>query len=248
MGHVAKECTDISKLRKESGEDDLPYSLALKAESNLVGRESLQLGNIGRKFMEQCLYTREKKERDTSAVKLIEDIITNKEQITPDLGHTRISNKTVIRKTNKQESLEIIESRGTEIGTLLTEIEQPWEEEKAKMNIIAIALGISENHKKLRWKRKGRIWQITDIQMETVTCKRKCFSNREESPETCFDSGNDHKKARMEINISNYHVLEKLAHIIVTTSLKQKKMIYLLGEVPCYAKRQAEMERPREPD
>ncbi|MFQ6657039.1 hypothetical protein Gotur_026878 [Gossypium turneri] len=41
MGHVAKDCKEISNLEVEKKEDDLPYSLALKAESNLVGKESL---------------------------------------------------------------------------------------------------------------------------------------------------------------------------------------------------------------
>lgn len=78
MGHVAKECTKISKLGKEIREDDIPYSLALKAGSNLVGKESLQLGVSGKKFMEQCLYTGEKEEWDTSKINLVKDIITNK--------------------------------------------------------------------------------------------------------------------------------------------------------------------------
>ncbi|KAK5825278.1 hypothetical protein PVK06_020092 [Gossypium arboreum] len=120
MRYVMKECTEISKLGKELGEDNLPYSLVLKAESNLVGRESLQLGVSGRKFAEQCLYTRETDERDKSKVKLAEDIITSKEQmatqqrkdklqevVTPiDLGYARIS-KTVNREANKQESFKI---------------------------------------------------------------------------------------------------------------------------------------------
>ncbi|MBA0817919.1 hypothetical protein Gohar_021844 [Gossypium harknessii] len=36
MGHVAKDCKEISNLEVEKKEDDLPYSLALKAESNLM--------------------------------------------------------------------------------------------------------------------------------------------------------------------------------------------------------------------
>ncbi|MBA0822174.1 hypothetical protein Goarm_018988 [Gossypium armourianum] len=40
----------------------------------------------------------------------------------------------------------------------------------------------------------------------------------------------------------------QLAHIIATTSLKLKEMVYLIGKVSCYAKRQLKMEQLREPD
>ncbi|MBA0822173.1 hypothetical protein Goarm_018987, partial [Gossypium armourianum] len=191
MGHVAKECTEISKLRKEIREDDIPYSLALKAGSNLVGKESLQLGVSGRKFMEQCLYTGEKEEWDTSKINLVKDIITNKEQmatqqgqdklqnvITPtDLGHVRISNKSENSEANNQGSLELIESGSTTLRTLFVEIEQPRETAKAKKNTIATEMG---------------------------------FSSEEEIPETYLDGDNNHKKARLEIDVVNSHVLEKL--------------------------------------
>ncbi|MBA0648205.1 hypothetical protein Goklo_015972 [Gossypium klotzschianum] len=170
MGHVAKECTEISKLGKEIREDDIPYSLALKAGSNLVGKESLQLGVSGRKFMDQCLYTGEKEEWDTSKINL--DKLQN--VITPtDLGHVRISSKSENSEANNQRSLELIESGSTTLRTLFVEIEQPRETAKARKNTIA----------------------------------------------TDMNGDNNHKKARLEINVVNSHVIEKLDHLNVSSQL-----------------------------
>ncbi|PPD82730.1 hypothetical protein GOBAR_DD20345 [Gossypium barbadense] len=38
-------------------EDDLPYSLALKAESSIIGKESLLFGSLMKTTMKQCYYT-----------------------------------------------------------------------------------------------------------------------------------------------------------------------------------------------
>ncbi|PPD74213.1 hypothetical protein GOBAR_DD28865 [Gossypium barbadense] len=81
MGHVAKDCKEISNLEVEKREDDLPYSLALKAESNLVGKESLQLGVSVKKSMKQCLYTRENEGLDTSGTNSLKYFITSKKQV-----------------------------------------------------------------------------------------------------------------------------------------------------------------------
>ncbi|KAK5840025.1 hypothetical protein PVK06_008891 [Gossypium arboreum] len=48
-----KVTTEIKNLL----EDELPYSLALKAEINLLGRESLKLGFVARKSIKQWSYT-----------------------------------------------------------------------------------------------------------------------------------------------------------------------------------------------
>lgn len=49
MGHGLKECNKCSSIVKEKADDDLPYSLALKAESNVLGKENLQFGFIAKK-------------------------------------------------------------------------------------------------------------------------------------------------------------------------------------------------------
>ncbi|MBA0715886.1 hypothetical protein Golax_014762, partial [Gossypium laxum] len=51
MGHSIKECIKVTLKVKDLLEDELPYSLALKAELNLLGRESLKLGSVVRKSM-----------------------------------------------------------------------------------------------------------------------------------------------------------------------------------------------------
>ncbi|MBA0672600.1 hypothetical protein Goklo_023999, partial [Gossypium klotzschianum] len=65
-------------LGEEKLKDDLPYSLALKAESNLIGKESLQFGFSVKKSMKQCLYIGENKGVETSGVKFQKDTIPSK--------------------------------------------------------------------------------------------------------------------------------------------------------------------------
>lgn len=43
IGHGFKDCSESKDVLSDLPEDELPYSLALKAESNTVGRESFQL-------------------------------------------------------------------------------------------------------------------------------------------------------------------------------------------------------------
>lgn len=49
--HSNKTC------RKNRIRENLPFSLALKAELNLVGRESLKFNALSKKLQPQCLYT-----------------------------------------------------------------------------------------------------------------------------------------------------------------------------------------------
>ncbi|MBA0869971.1 hypothetical protein Goshw_005934 [Gossypium schwendimanii] len=57
MDHSIKECSEVTTEIKNLPEDELPYSLALKAEINLLGKESLKLGSVARKSMKQWSYT-----------------------------------------------------------------------------------------------------------------------------------------------------------------------------------------------
>ncbi|MBA0738599.1 hypothetical protein Gogos_011931, partial [Gossypium gossypioides] len=54
-----KDCTKISSEERERTEDDLPYSIVLKAESNLLGKENQMFGFSTRKLMKQRYYTRD---------------------------------------------------------------------------------------------------------------------------------------------------------------------------------------------
>lgn len=51
IGHGFKDCSATTGDIMELSEDDLPYSVALKAKSNLSGKENVQLGISGRKTM-----------------------------------------------------------------------------------------------------------------------------------------------------------------------------------------------------
>ncbi|MBA0749087.1 hypothetical protein Gogos_003048 [Gossypium gossypioides] len=59
LGHGVKDYMVILSKDREKVVDDLPYSLALKAESSLLGRESLKLGFSTKRTMKQCYYTGE---------------------------------------------------------------------------------------------------------------------------------------------------------------------------------------------
>lgn len=56
LGHNVKEFDDVESSVKKLPKEKLPYSLALKAESALMGKESVQLRFTARKVMKQCLY------------------------------------------------------------------------------------------------------------------------------------------------------------------------------------------------
>ncbi|MBA0826105.1 hypothetical protein Goarm_010991 [Gossypium armourianum] len=57
MGHGVKECSNIPIAEREKIDDEYSYSLALKVESNLIGKESFQFGFSAKRIMKQCLYT-----------------------------------------------------------------------------------------------------------------------------------------------------------------------------------------------
>ncbi|PPD86454.1 hypothetical protein GOBAR_DD16607 [Gossypium barbadense] len=126
-GHVAKECTEISKLGKEIGEDAILYSLALKAESNLI---------------EDIITCKEQMATQQWQNKL-QNVITP-----TDLGHARISSKSENSKANNQGSLELIESGSTDLKALFAKIEQRWETTKARTNTIATEMEVFQLKKK----------------------------------------------------------------------------------------------------
>ncbi|MBA0773021.1 hypothetical protein Gotri_008324, partial [Gossypium trilobum] len=57
LGHGLQECTAIKPAEKNRIREDLPFSLALKAKLNLVGRESLKFNALSKKLQPQCSYT-----------------------------------------------------------------------------------------------------------------------------------------------------------------------------------------------
>lgn len=57
MGHGLKECKDCSIELKDFVDDYLSYSLALRAESKVMGKESLFFGLMEKKiYAASCVY------------------------------------------------------------------------------------------------------------------------------------------------------------------------------------------------
>ncbi|MFQ6650220.1 hypothetical protein Gotur_022847 [Gossypium turneri] len=62
LGHDLQECTVVQPAEKDKIRENPPFSLALKAELNLVGRESLKFNALAKKLQPQCSYTGDVKE------------------------------------------------------------------------------------------------------------------------------------------------------------------------------------------
>ncbi|MBA0804934.1 hypothetical protein Gohar_004487 [Gossypium harknessii] len=56
MGHGIKDCNETPDESKELSKEDPPFSLALKVESNLIGKVNKQLGVTMKKSMPQHYY------------------------------------------------------------------------------------------------------------------------------------------------------------------------------------------------
>ncbi|KAH1128958.1 hypothetical protein J1N35_000336 [Gossypium stocksii] len=191
MAHIVKDCNDMMKQWKDIREDNFPYSIALKAESSLLGRESLRLGKTDKKFAEQCVYTGEEEDRITSLVTI---------------GENNIG-----KCDDRKESVDV----------------------EARVNIVEMKL--QRTHKKSKWTRQSKKGQIDDVLMQTNNCKRKSSSFERATDGECNNNIQVTKKIRAEV-------------IDASTSFKERKEIYRSGEVPDYAKRQLNLERPRELD
>ncbi|MBA0788061.1 hypothetical protein Gotri_027751, partial [Gossypium trilobum] len=57
LRHGLQDCTSITPAEKIRIREDPPYSLALKAELNLIGKESLKFNALSKKLQVQCSYT-----------------------------------------------------------------------------------------------------------------------------------------------------------------------------------------------
>ncbi|KAK5835558.1 hypothetical protein PVK06_011249 [Gossypium arboreum] len=56
MGHSLTDCLMLSPADNNKASNDPPYSIALKAESNLVGKESIKLNAFAKKTGTQASY------------------------------------------------------------------------------------------------------------------------------------------------------------------------------------------------
>ncbi|KAK5835353.1 hypothetical protein PVK06_011041 [Gossypium arboreum] len=56
MGHDLQKCKVVNPAEKDKIRNDPPFSLALKAKLNLLGRESLKFNTLSKKSHSQCSY------------------------------------------------------------------------------------------------------------------------------------------------------------------------------------------------
>lgn len=54
MDHGLQDCDVVSDEIKQYANGEFPFSIALRAESNLVGKKSVKFGFFARKIMKQC--------------------------------------------------------------------------------------------------------------------------------------------------------------------------------------------------
>ncbi|KAH1130597.1 hypothetical protein J1N35_001975 [Gossypium stocksii] len=96
--------------------------------------------------------------------------------------------------------------------------------------------------------------QFNDVQIEIAPGKRKNYSLHEDNVDSWNESISSYKRARKETTKEKSSILETIedqvkvsplvgsaaanTHIIAPTSLKKREAVYLIGEVPCYAKKQ----------
>ncbi|MBA0819619.1 hypothetical protein Gohar_021612 [Gossypium harknessii] len=57
LGHGIPDCSVLSAAEKSKVKDDPPFTMALKAESNLVGKEVIQFNDLSKKDRTQVSYT-----------------------------------------------------------------------------------------------------------------------------------------------------------------------------------------------
>ncbi|PPR88967.1 hypothetical protein GOBAR_AA31717 [Gossypium barbadense] len=163
--HSVKDCTKFFTKGKDLGADAFLYSIALKAESNMVGRESLKLGSTEKKFMSQYLYTRDEDERATSTTKISEGNVINTKQGALKSGFLKMSNQPENEGVNLQVGPRKIKARE---NTFLSNIDQVEVGGEADMNAFISDKGTTRNYKRARWTCKGRIGQIHDVQIEVT--------------------------------------------------------------------------------
>ncbi|MBA0725596.1 hypothetical protein Golax_022167, partial [Gossypium laxum] len=73
MGHGLSNCTQLTPERKSKIIENPPYSLALKVESKLFGKESIKFNTLIKKVGAQCSYTGGEKLAQKSTVRVVGD-------------------------------------------------------------------------------------------------------------------------------------------------------------------------------
>lgn len=210
MGHLAKDCVAVIKQGTEIGEGELPYSVALKIESKLVGRESLQLGMVDKKFMEQCLYTGEDDGRIPLPFSLIIDEGTRAKE---ELGNTLKAELLTVKFSDEVKMTKIqhdVAVREADMGSCFVESDGREKTEVVGTIFNTPEVGNRGTPKQSRWTRKGRTGPINDVQMVTTPCKRKLSTFEEELNGDLNNDISAKKKGRLESNEAKSSILEDI--------------------------------------
>ncbi|MFQ6650879.1 hypothetical protein Gotur_022287, partial [Gossypium turneri] len=96
VGYGLLDCSELNLAEKIKIREDPPYMLALKAESNLIGKESIKFNDFSKKVRVQCSYT------GGSEVEAIKDKITGKVNSLKGMMHERLQSSGDEKMMKKQ--------------------------------------------------------------------------------------------------------------------------------------------------
>ncbi|MBA0814619.1 hypothetical protein Gohar_020435 [Gossypium harknessii] len=84
VGHCLSDCNKLNPVEKIKIREDLPYTMALKAEFNLIRNESIKFNDFSKKVRAQCSYI------GGSEVEVIKDKITGEVNSLKGMMHGRL--------------------------------------------------------------------------------------------------------------------------------------------------------------
>ncbi|KAA3476058.1 hypothetical protein EPI10_026163 [Gossypium australe] len=146
MGHAFSSCLMLTEAEKQKVQDDLPYSLALKAESHLFGKECVQLRAIYKKVQSQSLYTGQEEENSEG------DLTSQRVGSMGALVNTRIvtvtEKQTSVEEGLRRQAEESFHSEGQD-GNLHSHRKGSWRRvnKMRDMEVMSKPTDCNENHK-----------------------------------------------------------------------------------------------------
>ncbi|MBA0550971.1 hypothetical protein Golob_021877 [Gossypium lobatum] len=159
MGHGLKDCLELNPTEKEKFREDPPHMLALKAKSNLIGKESMKFNGFSKKMRAQCSYT-------GGTELLPTNIKTSMEGNNKSWRPQRMLQQTGVDEAiEKQEEASIIKK------------DEQLDESKYKQ------VNISNFAKKTSWKRITKMAMMNQGKSDNSTKKRK---TPKEGTESCY--------------------------------------------------------------
>ncbi|MBA0752458.1 hypothetical protein Gogos_001291 [Gossypium gossypioides] len=102
VGYGLSDCSELNPAEKIKIREDPPYTLALKAKSNLIGKESIKYNDFSKKVRAQCSYT------GGSEVEAIEDKITREVNSLNGMIHGRLQSSGEEKMMKKHEEVSTV--------------------------------------------------------------------------------------------------------------------------------------------